>query len=43
MTTYLNEEIDNKATLGPFTEPPIDNLHTSPFMTRDNRVQLTEK
>ena len=32
---YLRDEIENKAMLGPFTDPPIDNLHISPFMTRD--------
>ena len=31
----MKEEIENNAILGPFTEPPIDSLHTSPFMTRD--------
>ena len=35
VSTYLREEIENKAILGPFTEPPVDSLHTSPFMTRD--------
>ena len=35
VATYLREEIGNKAMLGPFTDPPIENLHTSPFMTRD--------
>ena len=33
---YLKEEIDNKAMLGPFATPPIENLHISPFMTREN-------
>ena len=32
---YLREEIHHGAMLGPFPEPPTDNLHTSPFMTRD--------
>ena len=32
---YLEEEIRHGAMLGPFSEPPIQNLHTSPFMTRD--------
>ena len=32
---YLKEEIDNKAMLGPFKTPPIENLHISPFMTRE--------
>ena len=31
--TYMKEEIENNAILGPFTEPPIDSLR--PFMTRD--------
>ena len=35
VTTYLQEEIANNAMLGPFEVPPIDNLHISPFMTRD--------
>ena len=33
--TYLQEEIDHKAILGPYKDSPIDNLHISPFMTRD--------
>ena len=32
---YLKEEIENKAMLGPFATPPIENLHTSPFMTHE--------
>ena len=32
---YLKEEIDNKAMLGPFATPPIENLHASPFMTHE--------
>ena len=32
---YLQEEIQYGAIHGPFKEPPLDNLHTSPFMTRD--------
>ena len=32
---YLNEEIQYNAILGPFDEPPLDDLHTSPFMTRE--------
>ena len=31
--TYLREEIENKAMLGPLKNPPLDNLHISPFMT----------
>ena len=33
VTAYLQEEIDNRAMLGPFRTPPIDNLHLSFFMT----------
>ena len=36
VTAYLQKELDNKAMLGPFRTPPINNLHVSPFMTRDN-------
>ena len=32
---YLTEEKDFGAMLGPFQEPPIGNLHISPFLTRD--------
>ena len=32
---YLTEEMNHGAMLGPFKEPPIEHLHTSPFMTRD--------
>ena len=32
---YLNEEINHGVMLGPFREPPINDLHISPFMTRD--------
>ena len=31
---YLQEEIDLGAILGPFKQPPLKNLHISPFMTR---------
>ena len=31
---YLNEELADKAILGPFKDPPAG-IHTSPFMTRD--------
>ena len=34
VNTFLQEEIQEGAILGPFPEPPC-NLHTSPFMTRD--------
>ena len=33
--TYLQEEIQYNAILGPFDNPPLDDLHTSPFMTRE--------
>ena len=36
MIHYLKEEVERGAIVGPFTEPPIKNLHVSPFMTRDN-------
>ena len=32
---YLNEEKAFNAILGPFNEPPISDLHTSPFLTRE--------
>ena len=32
---YLSEEIGYGAILGPFKEPPLQNLHVSPFMTRE--------
>ena len=32
---YLEEERTYDAILGPFDAPPLPNLHTSPFMTRD--------
>ena len=32
---YLLEEIGYGAILGPFKEPPLKNLHVSPFMTRE--------
>ena len=35
VSVYLKEEIENKAMLGPFVSPPIENLHISPFMTRE--------
>ena len=35
VATYLCEESDNEAMLGPIFDPPVKNLHTSPFMTRD--------
>ena len=33
--TYLDEEKQHGAILGPFESSPIPNLHISPFMTRD--------
>ena len=35
VAVYLAEELQHQAILGPFKHPPIDKLHTSPFMTRD--------
>ena len=32
---YLNEEKNFGAMLGPFNEAPIENIHVSPFLTRD--------
>ena len=32
---HLSEEIGYGAILGPFKEPPLKNLHVSPFMTRE--------
>ena len=32
---YLNEEKEFGAMLGPFNEAPIENIHVSPFLTRD--------
>ena len=32
---YLEEEKSYKAVLGPFDAPPLANLHTHPFMTRE--------
>ena len=32
---YLSDEKSFGAILGPFKEPPISNLHISPFLTRD--------
>ena len=33
--TYLADEIEHGVMRGPYVEPPIKNLRTSPFMTRD--------
>ena len=35
VSVYLEEELRHQAILGPFKHPPIEKLHTSPFMTRD--------
>ena len=32
---YLKEEIELGAIVGPFSEPPLTDFHTSPFMTRE--------
>ena len=32
---YLSDEINHGVMLGPFKDPPINDLHISPFMTRD--------
>ena len=32
---YLEEELSHKAIMGPFSKPPLQNLHVSPFLTRD--------
>ena len=32
---YLTDEMNHGAMLGPFRDPPINNLHISPFMTRE--------
>ena len=43
VSTYLREEMENKAVLCPFTEPPIDSLHTCPFMTRDKSSSINSR
>ena len=43
VSTYLREEIQNNVILGPFTEPPINNLHTNPFMTRDKSSSVNRR
>ena len=35
---YLQEELQHKAVLGPFTSHPISNAHFSPFMTREKAM-----
>ena len=32
---YLEEEMEYNAILGPFDQPPLKSIHTSPFMTRE--------
>ena len=32
---YLKEEMEYNAILGPFDQPPLNSIHTSPFMTRE--------
>ena len=32
---YLKEEVAEGAILGPFSNPPIENLHVSPFLSRE--------
>ena len=34
---YLKEEIKLGTIFGPFSEPPVTDFHTSPFMTREKR------
>ena len=41
VTAYLQEELDNKAMLGPFRPP--HNLHVSPFMTRDKSSSVNRQ
>ena len=41
--TYLQEEIEHKAMLGPFKAPPIDNLHVSPFKTCEKSNSLNRR
>ena len=43
VTAYLQKELDNKAMLGPFRTPPIDNLHVSPFMTQDKSSSVNRR
>ena len=43
VAAYLQEELDHKAMLGPFRTPPIDNLHISPFMTRDKSSSVNRR
>ena len=43
VTAYIQEELDNKAMLGPFRTPPINNLHVSPFMTWDKSSSVNRR
>ena len=43
VSTYLKEEIENNFVLGSFTEPPIKNLHTSPFMSREKLSSVNRR
>ena len=43
VTTYLQEELHQGAMLGPFPNPPIENLHVSPFMTRDKSTSANRR
>ena len=38
VTHSLKEEVEHGAIVGLFTDPPIKNLHVSPFMTRDKSI-----
>ena len=35
MDAYLDDEMNHGTMLSPFREPPINDLHISPFMIRD--------
>ena len=37
---YLMEEVEYDAISSPFVDPPINNIHLSPFMTRDKSRSL---
>ena len=43
VTAYLQEELDHKAMLGPFQTPPIENIHISPFMTREKSTSVNRR
>ena len=40
---YLREEIGYKAILGPFDAPSLDDLHISPFMTREKSSSTSRR